>query len=94
MRHNLIISVLLFFLCLLHSPTIIRAGEDMVDSLDTVATGETTLVKPQASYTLAEFEQLSDEEKRLVYFNEPQLLPENFQAEQYHDIMHGTATEQ
>jgi hypothetical protein len=45
-------------------------------------------------YTLEEFDALSDQEKRDVYFNHPQQLPDNYEASKYKDIMHPEQKEQ
>ena len=39
-------------------------------------------------YSVQEFDALSDQEKRDVYFNHPDLLPDNFESYKYKDIMH------
>jgi hypothetical protein len=39
-------------------------------------------------YTIEEFDSLSDQEKRDVYYNHPQQLPDDFESINYKDIMH------
>ena len=49
---------------------------------------EMTEPTPEPRYTGLEFSNLTDEEKRDVYFNFPWLLPENFDPDEYMDIFH------
>jgi hypothetical protein len=41
-----------------------------------------------ARYSMEQFDSLSDQEKRDVYFNHPQQLPDNYESYKYRDIMH------
>jgi hypothetical protein len=49
---------------------------------------ETTSPLADNRYTAEAFAALSDDEKKNVYFNSPQLLPENFSSDQYRSIFH------
>ena len=41
-----------------------------------------------AKYSAQEFDAFSDEEKREIYFNHPETLPDDFESCKYMDIMH------
>lgn len=88
-----ILNFLRIFLILCFCASLAWADPDTVDSTDIAAASEYPLPETVSPYTLDEFNQLTDEEKRQIYFNEPQRLPDNFQAEPYQTIMHSQATE-
>ena len=88
MKHNIRITIFMVFLSLSFWSSITWADQDTIDSSDVVIAEDGSQTETPSPYTLVEFDQLTDEEKRQIYFNVPQLLPDDFQADQYHDIMH------
>ena len=83
-----LIVILLFFNLFLFS----QSEEDSVEIYDDPAASiqqpETTDSDSEPRLTDLEFSNLSDEEKRNIYFNLPWLLPENFNPDPYMDIFH------
>lgn len=88
MKQNTFIAVWVFFLSLSFCTPVAWAGPDTPDGPYIVDTQDPSSSETASPYLFEEFEQLSDEEKRQIYFNEPQRLPDNFQADRYHGIMH------
>ncbi len=76
-----IIIFLLLVLSVLWIPSFTMADELAGDPAVSEETGTDR-------HTQEEFDALSDDEKRDVYFNHPQQLPDNFQSTQYMDLLH------
>jgi hypothetical protein len=64
------------------------ADEEPLGSLDLEEMTEST---SDTRYTDEEFATLSDKEKKDIYFNFPQMLPENFNPDAYMHIFHPEA---
>jgi len=74
------IAVLVVFASL-YLPGLAFSGE----SIDPISSGSITENLNQ--YSLTEFNSLSDAEKKEVYYNSPQRLPDNFDSSEYVEIL-------
>ena len=70
------------------APSVSSEQADQTDPVDSEIMEE--MIEPDSGerYTDLDFSNLSDEEKRNIYFNEPHLLPENFNLQLYMHIFH------
>lgn len=86
---TMILKRVLFYMiaifCLILTPMEIMADDP---PLDPVVEESQPIDTEDEKYTLEEFDGLSDDEKRDIYFNSPQLLPQDFNPADYWDVIH------
>jgi hypothetical protein len=82
-----VISCLLLIACIIWLPASAVAQDEPVEDPAMEAT-ETANDTEDGRYTTEQFDALSDDEKRDIYFNSPELLPDNFEPAQYLDVLH------
>ena len=91
-RSAIVILVLLYFFCpfsaglnaLAEEPDDPAARLPSVEESATMESGVTP-------YTADEFDQLTDDQKTEVYLNSPELLPPNFDPNQYSEILYSSS---
>ena len=83
MRFTKITASLLLFLGFFLLPSPVSA-EDASSAID-----DDPMYEQVQKHTREEFDALSDEEKRAVYFDRSELLPDDFDPTRYWDILHG-----
>ena len=80
-------KIIIFFLVisgLLWAPLYVSAEDNPAENIETTVS-ETT---DTFIFTEESFAELSDDEKKDIYFNYSEMLPENFDPVQYGDIFH------
>jgi hypothetical protein len=88
-RHLLAILILLYLICPLGAGITVFAQESDDPAAQLSSGTEAAPAESEVTpYTADEFDQLPDDQKKDVYLNSPELLPLNFDPNQYSEVLY------